>query len=542
MKNWNGIGVSDGLASGRVVRMHKIQTKRLTSLEQVRCACLEKTKDLYESTREKMGEEHAQIFQAYQVLMQDPKLYRGVNARLDQGLDLEQAIEEGFEEMAEVFASLSDEYMRQRAEDIRGLKKMHLGMLLGEKLIFKSTGRRKYILAAEELTPIDFGIIDVEHLGGLVVKHGGRFSHAMIMARALNIPAVTRLRELEEIHDGDEIFLDGTTGEVMMVELRERGRIAPEDQELLNVWKKKFRERVKREEAARNLPKGKNVTADGTEIELRVNIAGPEDLKNLDLTSLKGVGLYRTEYLFLDRTEMPGIEEQQKEYEKIFDLLDGKDLTVRTLDIGGDKRAPYLDLPEEENPFLGVRGIRFTLQHEELLETQMEALLYAAKGRTFSLMLPMVDTPEEVDQARKIWERVCKKVSGKGCEIHPDIRIGITAETPAAAICIDMFMDKVDFVSVGSNDLAQYLMAADRENVELDYLLSPWQPAIMRMIRHIIQVCKEHGVEVSICGEAGGEPEYLKYLIRNGLRSVSVSKSRVDIARLTISETVITDT
>ncbi len=229
MKNWNGIGVSDGLASGRVVRMHKVQTEKLTSLEQVKEACLSKIKELYESTKEKMGEDHAQIFLAYQILMQDPKLYRGVTSRLTQGVGLEQAIEEGFEELAAVFDGLNDEYMRQRAEDIRGLKKMHLGMLLGESPAFRNMGDRKYILAAEELTPIDFGIIDVENLGGIVVKTGGRFSHAMILARSLNIPAVTGVKELEEIHDGDELFLDGATGEIMMVELRERGRIAPEE-------------------------------------------------------------------------------------------------------------------------------------------------------------------------------------------------------------------------------------------------------------------------------------------------------------------------
>lgn len=538
MKNWNGMGVSDGLASGRVVRMYKVQTNKLTTLEQVKKACLSKTKEMYESTREKMGEKSAQIFQAYQVLMQDPKLYRGVIARLEQGQGLEQSIEEGFEELANVFAGLSDEYMCQRAEDIRGLKKMHLGMLLGEKPVFQDIGDRKYILAAEELTPIDFGIIDVENLGGIVLQNGGRFSHAMIMARALNIPAVTAVKELKEIHDGDELFIDGETGEVVMVELRERGRIAPEDQSLLDAWKKKFRERVQREVAAKNLPQGRNVTADGVEIELSVNIDGSEDLKNLDLSSLKGVGLYRTECLFLDRNTMPDIREQQKEYEQIFNLLNGRELVVRTLDVGGDKRVPYLKSEHEENPFLGVRGIRFTLKHPEILESQMEALLLAANGRTFSVMLPMVDTPAEFDAAKKIWENVCQKVKEAGVPIHPEIRFGITLETPAAAICIDQFVGKADFVSIGSNDLAQYLMAADRESVELDQLLSPWQPAIMRMIQHVIWICNERGLKVSVCGEAGGEPEYLKYLIRNGLRSVSVSKARVDVARLTISEAV----
>ena len=361
----------------------------------------------------------------------------------------------------------------------------------------------------------------------------------MIMARALNIPAVTGLKEIEEIHDGDELFVDGNTGEIAMIELRERGRIAPKDQHILAIWKKKFRKKVEREEVLKNLPTGKNVTADGTEIQLRVNISGPSDLKNLDLSALQGVGLYRTEYLFFERKEMPDIREQQEEYEKVFDLLDGKTLVVRTLDVGGDKRVPYLAANKEENPFLGVRGIRLTLKKPEVLETQMEALLRSARGRAFSIMFPMVDTVEEVQQAREIWKRVCSRVKADGCEVHPDIRLGITIETPAAAICVDQFVKEIDFVSIGSNDLAQYLMAADRENVELDHLLSPWQPAVMRVIQHVIQVCNEYGVEVSVCGEAGGEPEYLKHLIRNGLRIVSVSKSRVDMTRLAISETMI---
>ena len=324
-----------------------------------------------------------------------------------------------------------------------------------------------------------------------------------------------------------------------MIELRERGRIAPKDQHILAIWKKKFRKKVEREEVLKNLPTGKNVTADGTEIQLRVNINGPSDLKNLDLSALQGVGLYRTEYLFFERKEMPDIREQQEEYEKVFDLLDGKTLVVRTLDVGGDKRVPYLAANKEENPFLGVRGIRLTLKKPEVLETQMEALLRAARGRAFSIMFPMVDTVEEVQQAREIWKRVCSRVKADGCEVHPDIQLGITIETPAAAICVDQFVKEIDFVSIGSNDLAQYLMAADRENVELDYLLSPWQPAVMRVIQHVIRVCNEYGVEVSVCGEAGGEPEYLKHLIRNGLRIVSVSRSRVDMTRLAISETMI---
>ena len=539
MENWNGIGVSDGLASGRVVRMHKVQTEKLTSLEQVKEACIDKTEELYESTKEKVGESHAEVFWAYQILLKDPQLYKGVNQRLEQGEKLEEAIEGGFEDLAHVFDGMTNEYMRQRAEDIRGLKKMHLDLLNGEKTAFQDVGERNYILVAEEVTAIDFAVIDVEHLGGLVVRRGGRFSHAMIIARSLNIPAVTGLKEIEEIHDGDELLVDGNTGEIAMIELRERGRIAPKDQHILAVWKKKFRRKVEREEVLKNLPIGRNVTADGAEIQLRVNISGPSDLKNLDLSALQGVGLYRTEYLFFERKEMPDIREQQEEYEKVFDLLDGKMLLVRTLDVGGDKRVPYLEANKEENPFLGVRGIRLTLKKPEVLETQMEALLRAAKGRPFSMMFPMVDTVEEVQKAKEIWKRVCGRVKADGCVVHPDIQIGITIETPAAAICVDQFVNEIDFVSIGSNDLAQYLMAADRENVELDYLLSPWQPAVMRVIQHVIQVCKECGIEVSVCGEAGGEPEYLKHLIRNGLRIVSVNRARVDMARLAISETII---
>lgn len=539
MKNWKGIGVSDGLASGRVVRIHKIQTKKLTTLEQVKESCISRTEELYKSTKEKMGEENAQIFLAYQMLLKDSKLYKGVNEHLNQGQELAQAIEEGFEELAGMFDRMTDEYMRQRAEDIRGLKTMHLNMLNGEKTAFQNVKGRKYILVAEEVTALDFAVLDVEHLGGLVVRRGGRFSHAMIMARAMNIPAVTGLEAVGEIHNDDKLLIDGKTGEVALVELRERGKIASEDQALLSIWKEKFHQKLETERALKNLPKEKNLTADKTEIQLRVNIGGPLDLKNLDLSVLQGVGLYRTEYLFLDRAKMPDLEEQQKEYEEVFDLLNGKELVIRTLDIGGDKRIPYLDSGKEENPFLGVRGIRFTLKHRCMMETQMEALLRAAKGRKFSLMFPMVDIPEEVEQAKEIWKQVCKRVKESGCEIYPHIPIGITIETPAAAICVDMFMEKVDFVSIGSNDLSQYLMAADRENEELDRLLSPWQPAVMRMMQHVIRVCNEHGIEVSVCGEAGAEPEYMKYLIRNGLRIISVSKSRVDMARLAISETVI---
>lgn len=535
MKNWKGIGVSDGIASGHVLRVRKVKTIQQTTLAQVRAACIAKTGELYESTKAKFGEEHAQIFLAYQILLEDPELYDGVNSRLQKGQSLQNAIEYGFEELADMFEALSNEYMRQRAEDIRGLKKMHLQMLLGEEEVFEEEWDRKVILVAEELTALDLAAVDTENLAGILINRGGRFSHAMIMARSMNIPAVTGIKELDQLHNGDEVFLDGATGDVLVVSRKERGRTLPEEEKILALWREKFRQHLAEAEKAGELPKDHNLTLDGTEIEVRANIRGPEELRAIDRSRIAGVGLYRTEYLFLDRETEPSVLEQQLEYEQVFDLLEGKDLTVRTLDTGGDKRIPYLQEAEEDNPALGIRGIRFTLKYPELLESQMEALLRAANGRPFSLMFPMVDTVEEVQQARAIWAKVLDKLKKENHPVSDEIRIGIMVETPAAALCIDLFMDHVDFVSIGTNDLTQHIMAADRENVEMDHLLSPWQPAVSRVIRHIVEVCQAHGKKVSVCGESGADPEFLKQLVKMGVRSISVSRSRIDLVRIAIS-------
>ena len=529
MKQISGLAAATGLAAGMVVTAEvKEQSEKKQSLEEIKKECVFQTEQLYKKTCQELGEESGKIFKAYLALLADPCLYENVEDYLKRGKELEEALECGFEETAAIFDSMKNEYMQQRAEDIRALKKMHMEYLNGcERTFHLPDGDTPYIVVAEELTPVDTMKLDHNRLAGIITKHGGATSHVVILAKTLGIPAIIGVKELEEIYGAETILMDGENGVIT---------IEPEKQ-VLNDWNKKYQEWQKLKEIMKNLPSGPVYTKDGTEVHVSINIGGSKDMENVDFASLYGVGLYRTEFLFTDLEKRPDVETQRKEYRKVFEQLGNKDLIVRTLDIGGDKQIDYLDLPKEDNPFLGCRGLRLCLQEKTLLEEQLEALIRASEGKSFSIMFPMIDLPEEYMEAKQILRTVCNRLQKEGCAINTDIKTGIMVETPAAAICIDQFMEEVDFVSIGTNDLTQYVMAADRGNASLNNLQTVYQPAVVRMISHIIQTCRSHNVKVSVCGEAGSDPKYLQLMIGMGLRYVSVSKSLVNQVRYSIMHT-----
>lgn len=533
MKQISGLAVAAGLAKGIAVTAEiKEQSVKKQSLEEIKKECIFQTEQLYEKTCQELGEESGKIFKAYLALLADPCLYESVENYIKNGRELTEALECGFEETAAIFDSMKNEYMQQRAEDIRALKKMHLEYLNGNKKTFcLPDGDEQYILVAEELTPVDTMQLDQKRLAGLITKYGGATSHVVILAKTLGIPAIIGVKELEDIHGSETILMDGESGVIT---------IEPEAQ-VLRDWKNRYLEWMELKDAMKNQPPGPVFTKDGTEIHVSVNIGGVKDIVDMDFASLFGVGLYRTEFLFTNLDKRPDIETQRKEYQKVFERLGKKDLIVRTLDIGGDKQIPYLNLPREDNPFLGCRGLRLCLQERTLLEEQLEALVRAANGRSFSIMFPMVDLPEEFLEAKQILKTVCNRLLKEGYAVSSNIKTGIMVETPAAAICIDQFMEEVDFVSIGTNDLTQYIMAADRGNASLNTFQTFYQPAVVRMIFHIIQTCKKYNVKVSVCGEAGADVRFLKLMIGMGLRYISVSKSLVNQVRYCIVHTSVSE-
>lgn len=528
MKQFYGIPAAPGMA--RAVAVTPVRQENKTqagSLEEARKRCMAETQVLYEDALEELGEDGAGIFKAYQALLEDDELYGPVEDRLDLGMPLEQAIEAGFEQTAGLFDSMKNEYMRQRADDIRALAQMLMQAVQGARTVYRlPAGEVPVIVAAEELTLADAMRLDRKRLAGLVSRTGGTTSHVVILAKTLGIPAVTGVNEVSEIKSGDDLILDGNRGIVT---------IDP-DRDIICQWEEFGKREAETRSGMATLPKGPVQTADGETVNVSVNIGRPEDLDDVQLESVSGVGLYRTEFLFTESVTEPSLEAQRVIYKKVFDKLAGKDLIVRTLDIGGDKQIPYLDFPKEENPSLGFRGIRFCLRNRDLLEAQLTALLLAAEGRPFSIMFPMVDIVEEFREAKKIFLSAKETVLREDQPVSDEICLGVMVETPAAAICIDLFAAEVDFVSIGTNDLTQYIMAADRGNPNVSGLLSPFQPGVLRLVSHVIRTCREQGVKVSVCGEAAADPEFLKLLIGAGLRHVSVSPALADKTRIRITE------
>lgn len=533
MKQISGLAAATGFAQGIVVTAEvKEQSVKSQSLDEIKKECIFQTEQLYEKTCLELGEESGKIFKAYLALLEDPCLYESVEEHLKNGRELAEALEHGFEENAAIFDSMKNEYMQQRAEDIRALKKMHLECLNGKKKVFRiPDGDQPYIVVADELTPVDTMKLDQKRLAGLITKFGGATSHVVILAKTLGIPAIIGVKDLEEIRESDIAFLDGENGVIT---------VCPDEETRID-WENRCQNWMKQKEIMNHLQPGPVYTEDGTQVHVSVNIGGSKDIADIDFSSLYGIGLYRTEFLFTDLEKKPDVETQQKEYQKVFEKVGNKDLIIRTLDIGGDKQISYLDLPKEENPFLGCRGVRLCLKERSLFEGQLEALVRASDGKSFSIMFPMVDVPEEFLEAKQLLEKVCDRLRKEGCAVSRDIKTGIMVETPAAAICIDQFMSVVDFVSIGTNDLTQYIMAADRGNASLNTLQTIYQPAVVRMICHVIQTCQKHNVKVSVCGEAGSDPKYLKLMIGMGLRYVSVSKSLVNQARYSVLQTSVSE-
>ena len=431
----------------------------------------------------------------------------------------ETAIENVCNMYAEMFASMGDELMQQRAADMRDIKTRMQRSLMGIQSADIASLPAGSILVARDLTPSMTAGINPANVAGIVTELGGRTSHSAILARALEIPAVVAVTGLlAGVRDGDAIVLDGSSGDVYVNPDEETRKAFAGRRTQLADEKKELERYI-------GMP---SVTRDGIRVEIAANIGRPEDVDKVLQYDGEGIGLFRTEFLFMDREEMPTEDEQLAAYRRVAEAMDGRPVIIRTLDIGGDKEIPYMGLEKDENPFLGYRAIRFCLDRkEDVYKPQLRAILRASAYGNIRIMIPLVTCIEEYRQARALVEEIKGELDSRGIPYKRDIQVGIMVETAAASLIADIFAREVDFFSIGTNDLTQYTMAVDRGNKKVSYLYSVFNPAVLRSIRHIISCAREAGIMVGMCGEAASDPLMVPLLLAFGLNEFSMSASAI---------------
>lgn len=534
-----GTGASAGIGIGKVVILKEeilnIAKKAVSDTEAEAVRFDEAVKKsiadisvLAEEMTAKIGEKEAEILNGHLMLLQDPMLTDEIkNLIKTDGMCSEFAVETVCNNYADVFASMDDELMQQRAADMRDIKVRVQKALLGVESADVSALPEGSVLVAQDLTPSVTAGIDPKRVAGIITELGGRTSHSAILSRALEIPAVVAaVGILGAVKDGDEVILDGDTGEIF---------ISPKP--TIKAEYETKRDSYLRDKEELNAYIGKpSVTRDGFEVEIVANIGKPEDVDRVLAYDGEGIGLFRTEFLFMDRTNMPTEEEQFEAYKKVAAAMKGKPVIIRTLDIGGDKEIPYMGLKKDENPFLGYRAIRFCLDRkQDVYRPQLRALLRASAFGNIRIMVPMVTCLEEYREAKALIKELMQELDESQTEYKKDIQIGIMVETAAASLMADAFAKEVDFFSIGTNDLTQYTMSVDRGNEKVSYLYSTFNPAVLRSIRHIIECGRKEGIMVGMCGEAASDPLMIPLLLAFGLNEFSMSASSILKARKLIT-------
>ena len=476
----------------------------------------------------RVGEKEAEIMQGHLMLLNDPMLTNEIeNAITGDNVCSEFAIETVCTMYADMFASMDDELMQQRATDMRDIKVRLQQVLQGVKPVDIAALPEGSVIVAKDLTPSMTAGINPANVAGIVTEMGGRTSHSAILARALEIPAVVAVPGiLGQVEDGAEMIVDGSEGVVLA---------APSEEEKAEYTAKRDQFLKEKKELEQYIGKP-TITRDGVEIELVANIGNPDDVEKVLQYDGEGVGLFRTEFLFMDRTAMPTEEVQFEAYKKVAIALNGRPVIIRTLDIGGDKEIPYMGLQKDENPFLGYRAIRFCLDRkDDVYRPQLRALLRASAFGQIKIMIPMVTCIEEIREAKALIEEIKKELDEKGIAYNKEIKVGIMVETAAASLMADVFAKEVDFFSIGTNDLTQYTMSVDRGNEKVSYLYSTFNPAVLRSIRNIIKCGREAGIMVGMCGEAASDPMMIPLLLAFGLNEFSMSSSAILKARKMIT-------
>ncbi|MDY6315020.1 MAG: phosphoenolpyruvate--protein phosphotransferase [Clostridia bacterium] len=510
MKIYKGIGASQGIAHAKVLYYKKKTGGKHLGIKEAFEKALERVRILQEKARADAGEDEAKIFAAYEMLLSDSMLTEPINAAIESGEDEEKAIKTVTESAAAVLASKKNEYMRRRAEDIRYIGQLLCDMLSGGDEFELPPGDDRFIIAAHELTPVDTMRFPKERLAGLVCEMGGATSHTAILAKSLGIPAIVGSEKIGQSDSLSDAFIDGYEGVLI---------VSPDD-EKLREYTAKLNEENEFVSKLDKLKKEDAKTADGERIKLCINIGKPADMKGSENERFDGVGLFRTEFLYSSSDKKPTEEEQAKAYGEVLKACES--VTIRTIDVGGDKQLSYMETKPEDNPFLGNRGIRLCLTHEDVFEEQLRAILIGAAGKKVKIMLPMVSSVSEISRAKDILARAAEKLKAEGADICSEVSVGIMIETPASAVMADVFAKHADFFSIGTNDLVQYTMAADRGNSEVEHLYNPFHPGVVRLLANVIRCGNDAGIEVSVCGDLAANTDFTELLLGLGLKKFSV--------------------
>ncbi|WP_270908667.1 phosphoenolpyruvate--protein phosphotransferase [Staphylococcus saprophyticus] len=535
MSNYiNGIAASDGVAIAKAYLLVEpdlsFDSEKVSDVDAeiakfnnaIQTSKVELTK-IRNNAEQNLGADKAAIFDAHLLVLDDPELIQPIEEKIkNEQVNAPTALSDVTGQFITIFESMDNEYMKERAADIRDVSKRVLAHILGVELPNPSMIDESVVIIGNDLTPSDTAQLNKEFVQGFVTNIGGRTSHSAIMSRSLEIAAVVGTKSItQEVKQGDMIIVDGLTGEVI---------IDPTEDEVIAYQNKRERFFEDKQELQK-LRDEETTTIDGRHAELAANIGTPNDLKSVIENGAEGIGLYRTEFLYMGRDEMPTEDEQFEAYKKVLETMEDKPVVVRTLDIGGDKELPYLNLPEEMNPFLGYRAIRLCLDQPDIFRPQLRALLRASAFGKLNIMFPMVATIQEFRDAKALLLEEKDNLTNEGIEVSDDIELGIMVEIPSTAALADVFAKEVDFFSIGTNDLIQYTMAADRMSERVSYLYQPYNPSILRLVKQVIEASHKEGKWTGMCGEMAGDEIAIPLLLGLGLDEFSMSATSVLKAR-----------
>ena len=534
---YNGIGASSGIGIGKVMIIKEqalsyapttdaTPEQEIERYKQALNKFVDDTMAKAEQMKSSVGEKEAEIIMGHAAMLQDPYMNSEIEKQMQSGSSAEKALETICDMFITMFESTGDELTMQRATDVKDIKKGMLSVLLGIEEADISKAPKGTVIVVDDLTPsMTTGIVK-ENIAGIITQTGGKTSHSAILARALEIPAVLSVAGVvEKLTDGQQVIIDGSKGTVIDT---------PTEEQLKDYTEKRNKFLKEKEELKKYIGMA-TATADGKVVELVGNIGNPDNAKQVVECDGEGVGLFRTEFLFMDSDSMPTEEQQFEAYKKAALVLKDKPLIIRTLDIGGDKEIPYLGLKKEENPFLGFRAVRFCLENTQLYKTQLRALLRASAFGNIKIMVPLVTCVDEIRAVKSLVKEIMADLDSHGIAYNKEIQVGVMMETSASVMIADLLAKEADFFSNGTNDLTQYTMCVDRGNADVAYLYSVYNPAVLRAIKHIIECGSKEGIMVGMCGEAAADPLMIPLLVAFGLSEFSVSATSVLATRKVIS-------